>query len=95
MTSGLASIGLNFGAKNASYSISKTALNMLTYKQAKEKEDFIVICIDPGWVKTDMGGKEAMLEPTESITPIIDFLKRLTKKESGGFFGYNGSPKPW
>ena len=29
MTSGLASIGLDFGAKNATYSISKTALNML------------------------------------------------------------------
>ena len=29
MTSGLASIGLDFGAKNATYSVSKTALNML------------------------------------------------------------------
>lgn len=29
VTSGLASIGLDFGAKNATYSISKMALNML------------------------------------------------------------------
>jgi NAD(P)-dependent dehydrogenase (short-subunit alcohol dehydrogenase family) len=29
ITSGLASFGLNFGSKNASYTISKTALNML------------------------------------------------------------------
>lgn len=29
MTSGLASIALDFGAKNATYSVSKTALNML------------------------------------------------------------------
>ena len=25
---------------------------MQTYKQAREKPDFTVLCIDPGWVKT-------------------------------------------
>lgn len=42
---------------------------MLTVHQAvelKPKAAF-VICMDPGWVKTDMGGKGAILEKEESI----------------------------
>ncbi|EJU04285.1 NADP-binding protein [Dacryopinax primogenitus] len=95
MTSGLASIGLDCGPKNASYSIAKTALNMYTYKLAKEKPDLITFVIDPGWVKTDMGGPGAMLEPDFSIGNMLKTIKGATQKDSGTFKRYNGEPIPW
>jgi len=95
MTSGLASIGLDLGPKCVTYSISKTALNMLTYKQSREKPNVKFVVIDPGWVKTAMGGEGAMLEPHESVSGILNVLKTLTPEQSGKFFRYNGSTIPW
>jgi len=95
MTSGLASIGLDCGPKCTSYSVSKTALNMLTYKQARARPDFTAIVLDPGWVKTAMGGEGAVLEPEESVTGIVKVVTSVTSKDSGKFFRYNGTNHPW
>lgn len=95
MTSGLASIGLDCGPKCTSYSVSKTALNMLTYKQARARPDFTAIVLDPGWVKTAMGGAGAVLEPEESVSGIVKVVTALTPADSGKFFRYNGTQHPW
>jgi len=95
ITSGLASIGLDFGDKNATYSVSKTALNMLTYKQAKARPDLIAYVIDPGWVKTDMGGPGAMLEPHETVAKQLKLATSVTAKDSGKFFSHAGEEIVW
>ncbi|KAH9836036.1 C-factor [Rhodofomes roseus] len=95
MTSGLASIGLDFGAKNATYSISKTALNMLAYKQAKTRPDLIAYVVDPGWVKTDMGGPDAMMEVEESVGRLIRLATTATAESSGRFLRHDGEQVPW
>ncbi|TFY79841.1 hypothetical protein EWM64_g4172 [Hericium alpestre] len=95
LTSGIGSIGLDYGDKNASYCISKTGLNMLTYKQAKERPDLIAFVVDPGWVKTDMGGEGAVLEPHESIGGLLKLITNATPESSGKFFRYNGEVLPW
>ncbi len=50
----------------AGYSISKAALNMLTVHQSEDLKErlpgAVVISMDPGWVKTRMGGDGAILE---------------------------------
>lgn len=43
----------------------------------------------------EMGGEGAFLEPHESVTPFIKLLKNATDKDSGKFFSYDGSEKPW
>ncbi|KZT63399.1 NAD(P)-binding protein [Daedalea quercina L-15889] len=91
MTSGLASIGLDFGGKNATYSISKTALNML----AKTRPDLIAYVVDPGWVKTDMGGPGAMMEVEESVARLITLATTATAESSGKFFRNDGEQNPW
>ncbi|TBU41798.1 C-factor [Dichomitus squalens] len=95
MSSGLASIGLNHGGKCTSYSISKTALNMLTYKMTKERPNFTAIVLDPGWVKTEMGGEGAQLEPEYSVSHIIKLITSLKNEDSGKFFTYAGNIIPW
>lgn len=75
MTSGLGSMSRSLGInprKCATYSISKAGLNMLTVHQSgalREKmgDGVVVICMDPGWVKTRMGGDGAILEPVSLI----------------------------
>ncbi|KAI5118547.1 hypothetical protein M0805_008487 [Coniferiporia weirii] len=95
MTTGLASFGLDCGPKCVTYTISKTALNMLTYKQSVEESDLIAFVVDPGWVKTALGGEGAVLEPRECVEPFIKFLEGVTKEHSGKFFNHKGELLPW
>jgi NAD(P)-dependent dehydrogenase (short-subunit alcohol dehydrogenase family) len=51
----------------ASYRLSKWAVNGLTMLQAAELSGQIAVnALDPGWVKTDMGGPNAPGSPDDS-----------------------------
>ena len=51
--------------------------------------------MDPGWVKTRMGGKGAMVEPDISISGMLEVLARLKMGDSGKFLRFDGSVVPW
>jgi NAD(P)-dependent dehydrogenase (short-subunit alcohol dehydrogenase family) len=97
MTSGLASLA----GKNAlgfyAYGTSKAALNMLTRTLAFEfhKEGLTFVVMDPGWVRTDMGGPNAALSPEESATAIVKTVKGLTLKQTSLFLYNDGKELPW
>ena len=96
MTSGLGSVGLSI-VKCTAYAISKCALNMLNNHQAdalKEK-GVRVFVMDPGWVKTRMGGEGAVLTPEESISGMLKVLHSGKTDDSGSFYQYDGQNKPW
>lgn len=102
MTSGLGSLTRSFEfspRKAAGYSISKAALNMLTVHQSDDVKarlpGAVVIVLDPGWVKTRMGGSGAVLEPSESVGRILGILHGLTEGENGRFYQYDGKEVPW
>ncbi|KAL7277026.1 hypothetical protein ACG7TL_008870 [Trametes sanguinea] len=78
-----------------SYSMSKAALNMLTLKQKAERPDITFITMCPGWVRTELGGKEADLEPEESIAGILKVISSVTNADSGKYLRYNGEEIPW
>lgn len=56
-------------AAGSAYGPTKAAANLLTvhFGLALKPEGFIVKPINPGWVKTDMGGEGADLTVEESI----------------------------
>jgi len=95
MSSGLGSIGFDLGPSEPSYSMSKAALNMYTYKLKAEKPECIFISMDPGWVKTDMGGKNADLEPEVSISGMRKVLLGLSAMDSGSYLRWDGKKMPW
>ena len=66
-----------------------------TYKQSRERPDFIPILMDPGWVKTDMGGEGAKIEPHVSVTGILNVATKLTSADAGKFYTYLGKVNPW
>jgi NAD(P)-dependent dehydrogenase (short-subunit alcohol dehydrogenase family) len=98
MTSGLGSLTVATDVtKCCTYSMSKAALNMLTLHQAKDLKaaGVKVVCMDPGWVKTRMGGKGAMIEAEVSVGSILDVVRGLREADSGKYFRYDGSIVPW
>lgn len=76
-----------------SYKISKAALNMYTKTLAlRLNNKMIVSAVHPGWVKTDMGGKEADISATEAAENIYNF--GVSEPETGQFW-FNGKRLPW
>ena len=76
------------------YKISKAALNMYTRILAKrlENKKIIVASIHPGWVKTDMGGRDADIEPKEAAEHIYERV--ISLKETGQFW-FKQKKFPW
>lgn len=79
------------------YRTSKTALNMAFSILAKELEPrgISVVLLDPGWVKTDMGGPHAQLTPEQSISGMKKVLAGAPMELSGKFLGYDGLVRQW
>jgi len=80
-----------------SYRGSKAALNMMSRVLAHEVRPLgiTVLLIHPGWVRTQMGGKEAPVLPEESAQGIIRLLNQATLKDSGRFFDWQGKELSW
>ncbi|MDE1975395.1 MAG: SDR family NAD(P)-dependent oxidoreductase [Patescibacteria group bacterium] len=78
------------------YKISKTAINMYTrtlaVRMTHENTGIIVSSINPGWVKTDMGGSDAPITPGEAAADI--FKLAISCPETGQFW-YKGKKYPW
>ncbi len=95
ITSRLGSIGANSEGGMYAYRSSKAALNAAWRSYALDHRDVVALLLHPGWVRTDMGGKGAPLEPRDSIAGMRRVIARLGKAESGAFYGYDGNPIPW
>ena len=93
----MGSIGENGSSGEYVYRSSKAALNMAMKGLSNELKDrgIIVAALSPGWVKTDMGGGSAPLEPSDSITSLRKVIAKLKPKDSGKFFSHEGKPIPW
>jgi NAD(P)-dependent dehydrogenase (short-subunit alcohol dehydrogenase family) len=72
-------------------------IDMLTIHQSKDLKSagVKVICMDPGWVKTRMGGEGAMIEAEVSVGSMMDVVKGLKDSDSGKFYRYDGGIVPW
>jgi len=96
ITSGMGSIDDTSGGYYA-YRASKAALNMSFRNLALDLKPrgIIAIVINPGWVKTDMGGPGANLAPADSIGGMRKVFDSVTLRDSGKFMNYDGGTLPW
>ena len=96
LTSGMGSIGESSGGY-APYRSSKAALNMSWHSLAIEVkgQGIVAAVLDPGWVKTRMGGPNAPTPPEQSVREMRQLIERLSPSDSGGFFKRDGSRHGW
>jgi len=51
--------------------------------------------VHPGWVRTDMGGPNGLIDTKTSVTGLVSVIEGLDLPSSGSFFSYDGSVIPW
>jgi len=97
ITSGMGSIGDNTSGGAYGYRMSKAALNMACRSMAIDlrRHGISAVVVNPGWVKTDMGGRSAPTPVEESAKKIIALVDRVGLAESGSFLDYRGHGWPW
>jgi NAD(P)-dependent dehydrogenase (short-subunit alcohol dehydrogenase family) len=67
------------------YCISKTALNGVTSQLAVALPNFAINSVCPGWVKTDMGGKEAPRTVQQGADTIVWLASEAPQSLTGKF----------
>lgn len=82
-------------ADRIAYRASKAAVNkvMQGLATALEPEGIPVALVDPGWVRTDMGGPDAEEDPADVAQGILRIADRLTLKDTGKFFRFTGEER--
>lgn len=95
VSSGMGMIS-TLGGNSAAYRLSKVVLNAMTRIMAAEvKEQNIKInTMDPGWVRTDMGGPSAPRSLEQGADTIVWLANLPADGPTGGFFG-DRQPIPW
>lgn len=95
ITSLMGSISDNKSGSYYAYRSSKSALNMLNKSLSIDFDWLTALVIHPGWVKTEMGGAGAPVDPIDSAKGIWKVIDRSGPTESGRFFNYTGKELPW
>ena len=88
---------LSFGG-HYGYVGSKNLLNVLHRSMAFELRDEGIICVtvNPGWVRTDMGGSRAELSPEAAVDRLMaGVVHRVTLADTGRFLDHDGTDHPW
>ena len=78
------------------YNVSKAAVNAYTVQLAHELKDtkIKVNAAHPGWVKTDMGGEDAVMEIEDGAKTSVA-LATLGADGPNGAYLHMGEPLPW
>ncbi|MFT3735481.1 MAG: SDR family NAD(P)-dependent oxidoreductase [Rhodocyclaceae bacterium] len=97
LTTRMASMSQTTSAFGLLYRASKAALNMVSRAAAAEfgPKGAIVVCLHPGWVRTDMGGHDATLSVTESVEQMRHIIGSLGPGDNGRFLDQGGRSIEW
>jgi NAD(P)-dependent dehydrogenase (short-subunit alcohol dehydrogenase family) len=73
--------GLNAALKSLSIDLRPTAVG--------------VLILHPGWVRTDMGGPNGLIDVKESVAGMRQVIDNFSLADTGRFIKYDGSALPW
>jgi len=97
MSSTQGSISMNTNGGHEVYRASKSALNQLmrSYAARRVGDDVSLFLMDPGWVKTDLGGEGATLTVQESAPGVVDTMIQHAGRPGLHFLDLRGGTVPW
>jgi len=93
----MGSIADNDSGGSYLYRSSKAALNavMKSLSYDFSRQGTGVLIFHPGWVRTDMGGPNALIDVDESISGMRRVIEQFELAQTGSFIKYDGSAMPW
>lgn len=97
LSSKMGSIDDNTSGGSYMYRSSKTALNMVMKSLSIDWQavGIAVVTLHPGWVRTDMGGPNGLIDAPASVSGLRKVIAQLTLAETGKFIAYDGQVIPW
>jgi NAD(P)-dependent dehydrogenase (short-subunit alcohol dehydrogenase family) len=97
LSSQMGSIADNTSGAAYIYRSSKAALNAVGKSVANDlaPRGIVSVLFHPGWVKTDMGGPNALISVEESVSGLRKILAELTLEDNGRFLNYRREEVPW
>lgn len=93
----MGSISDNTSGGSLQYRSTKAALNAAMKSLAIDlrQQEIGILVLHPGWVITDMGGKNALIDVEESVTGMRQCIDGFSLTQSGCFMRFDASQLPW
>ncbi|MFK8906667.1 SDR family oxidoreductase [Streptomyces sp. YS-3] len=97
MSSDQGSVSLNTRGGQDLYRASKSALNQLMrcYAARRADDTRTLLLMDPGWVRTGLGGADAELSVEESVPGVAETIEGQQRKPGLHFLDHQGQVVPW
>jgi NAD(P)-dependent dehydrogenase (short-subunit alcohol dehydrogenase family) len=97
LSSKMGSIDDNTSGSSYIYRTSKTAANMVMKSLSIDLKPYgiSVVTLNPGWVQTDMGGHNALINTQTSVLGLRRVIAHLSLANSGKFIAFDGQEIAW
>ncbi|SEI53292.1 SDR family oxidoreductase [Paraburkholderia diazotrophica] len=98
LSSRMGSINETTGTTGWLYRASKAALNDVLKVTSVQTRTATCVSLHPGWVRTDMGGASAAVDPAHSVKGMREVLAQAASTPHhfhGRFFQYDGTALEW
>lgn len=97
VTSSMGSIAAAGTGHGLLYRVSKAAENMVAKVTHVELAPLgiRVVALNPGWVRTDMGGPDAPVEVSDSVAGMRRVIADRAAWPGGGFYDFRGESLAW
>ncbi len=93
LSSKMGSLDDNTSGGSYIYRSSKAAVNIVMKSLSIDLKPYgiAVVTLHPGWVQTDMGGPNGLIDSQTSVTGLRKVIADLSLASSGKFIAYDGS----
>ncbi|MEG3617716.1 SDR family oxidoreductase [Magnetovibrio sp. PR-2] len=97
LSSKMGSMADNSSGGSYIYRSSKAGVNAVMKSAAHDFADqgITSVILHPGWVRTDMGGPNGLIDAPESVRGMRGVIDGATAGHNGRFFNYDGAEIPW
>ncbi len=65
------------------------------YSEPILRKNIVLFAFHPGWMRTDMGGENAVIDPEQSVCGLVNLINIADKSMSGKYFDWNGKSLLW
>lgn len=97
LSSKMGSLDDNTSGGSYIYRSTKTAVNMVMKSLSIDLKPrgIASTILHPGWVRTEMGGPNGLIDAPESVAGLRRVIENLTLENSGRFVAYDGKEIAW